>query len=116
MYNIGFIGNCQTLSLCFFFQQLLENQNYSIYWISYDDEFNEHVQDWADKCKNKILFEDEAIERIKESDIIIYQEIRLDKSAFSNRQKLLEIKKDTCRLITVPSIRFDYNDYEKSIM
>ena len=113
--HITFIGNCQTLSLCFFFQQLLENQNYSIYWISYDDEFNEHVQDWADKCDNKIFFEDEAIERIEESDIIIYQEIGLDKSAFSNREKLLEIKKETCKLITVPSIRFDYNDYEKSI-
>ena len=113
--HITFIGNCQTLSLCFFFQQLLENQNYSIYWISYDDEFNEHVQDWADKCDNKIFFEDEAIERIEESDIIIYQEIGLDKSAFSNTQKLLEIKKETSRLITVPSIRFDYNDYEKSI-
>ena len=46
---------------------------------------------------------------------IIYQEIGLDKSAFSNTQKLLEIKKETSRLITVPSIRFDYNDYEKSI-
>lgn len=113
--HITFIGNCQTLSLCFFFQELLENQNYSVYWISYDDEFNEHVQDWTDKCKNKILFQDEAIERIEESDIIIYQEIRLDKSAFSNREKLLEIKKETCRLITVPSIRFDYNHYEKSI-
>jgi hypothetical protein len=113
--NITFIGNCQTLSLCFFFQKLLENQNYTVHWISYDEEFNEHVQDWADKCDNKILFLDDALERIDESDIIIYQEIRLERSTFSNTKKLLEIKKDTCRLIKVPSIYFDYNNYEKSI-
>ena len=73
--NITFIGNCQTLSLCFFFQKLLENKNYTIFWVSYDKEFNKHLDEWADKCKNKITDYDDAINRIKESDIIIYQEI-----------------------------------------
>jgi hypothetical protein len=34
--NITFIGNCQTATLCFYFQQLL---NCNINWVLYGDEF-----------------------------------------------------------------------------
>ena len=78
---ITFIGNCQMLTLCFYFQQLLNNNN-NIYWILYGEEFKQHlyITNWSDKCLNKILDYDKSIQIIKNSDIIIYQNISLDKS------------------------------------
>jgi hypothetical protein len=52
--NITFIGNCQTVSLCFYFQQLL-NQNNNISWCLYGQECKVHLGKWTDKCKNKII-------------------------------------------------------------
>ena len=36
---IAFIGNCQTMTLCYFFQQLLEKDNYDIYCVLYGGDF-----------------------------------------------------------------------------
>jgi len=114
MINITFIGNCQTISLCFYFQQLL-NQNYYICWVLYDEEFKKHLRKWSVKCKNKIIDYDLSIQKIKDSDIIIYQNIDVNKSLFSNTTKLCEIKKNSCKLIQIPCIYLLYNDFENSI-
>ena len=54
MFRVAFIGNCQTVSLCFFLQQLLAiNKNYLVKWCLYGDDFKAHVSKWSDKCKNK---------------------------------------------------------------
>ena len=110
--NITFIGNCQTVALCFYFQQLL---NENICWVLYGEEFKPHINDWTMKCKNKILDYDKSIQTIKDSDIIIYQNINVNKSSFSNTNTLNEIKKNSCKLIKIPSIYLVYNDFDNSI-
>lgn len=110
--NITFIGNCQTASLCFYFQQLLDC---NIKWVLYGDEFRIHLGGWIDKVKNKIINYDESIDVIKKSDIIIYQEISKDKSLFYNTEILQLIKKDFCKLIKIPSIYLEYKNYDISI-
>ena len=112
--NITFIGNCQTVSLCFYFQQLL-NENNNICWILYGEEFKEHLTEWSAKCKNKIIDYDNSIQKIKDSDVIIYQNIDVNKSLFSNTTKLREITKNSCKLITIPSIHLIHNDFDSSI-
>ena len=113
--NITFIGNCQTLSLCFYLQQLLKNNN-NIYWIVYGDEFKRVLGGWSNKCKNKILDYEKSLEQIKISDIIIYQEISTTKSLLSNKKLLQEIKKDSCKLIVIPCTYLDYTNYDNSII
>jgi hypothetical protein len=113
--NITFIGNCQTLSLCFYFQQLLDKDKNNICWISFSEKFTAHVENWSDKCKNKIIDYDNAIQTIKDSDIIIYQNIHIEKSLFSNTNTLQQITKNSCKLIKIPSIYLIYNDFDNSI-
>ena len=113
--NITFIGNCQQLSLCFYFQQLLNSTDYNICWVSYEERFNTHLGKWSDKCINKIRNEDKAIPRIKDSDIIIYSNIRIETSTFSNTSTLQEIKKSSCKLINIPFIVFDCTNFDNSI-
>lgn len=112
--NITFIGNCQTLSLCFYFQQLLIKNN-KICWVSYSEEFKQHLGNWSVKCKNKIIDYDNSIQTIKDSDIVIYQDIDVKKSLFSNTNKLRELTKNNCKLIKIPNIYLDYNDFDNSI-
>ena len=115
--NITFIGNCQTISLCFYFQQLL-NQNNNIYWVLYGEEFKTLANgrdNWLKKCKNKIMDYNNSIRQIKNSDIIIYQNIDVNKSLFSNTSALKEIMKSSCKLIKIPSIYLLYHDFDNSI-
>jgi hypothetical protein len=112
--NIAFIGNCQTASLCFYFQQLLGEDN--IYWLLYGDDFKRCLGNiWDSKIKNKILNYDIAFDIIKNSDVIIYQEINKNKSKFSNTETLQKNKKSSCRLIRIPSIYLNYLEYNNSI-
>ena len=112
--NITFIGNCQTVALCFYFQQLL-NQNNNICWISYGEEFKQYLGKWCFKCKNKIIDHYSSIRKIKNSDVIIYQNTDINKSSFCNTNTLREIIKKSCKLIQIPSIYLIYNDFDNSI-
>jgi hypothetical protein len=112
--NITFIGNCQTVALCFFFQQLLPKDN-NICWVLYGEEFKMHMGIWSVKCNNKIIDYDTSIQTIKDSDVIIYQNIDVNKSVFSNTNTLLELTKNTCKLIKIPSIYLIYRDFDNSI-
>jgi len=113
--NITFLGNCQQLSLCFYFQQLLNSTNYHVCWIPYDKSFNIHLGKWANKCINKILNEAKIISRIKDSDIIIYQDMRIETSKYSNTSTLQKIKKSSCKLINIPHINFEDKNKDDSI-
>ncbi len=113
--NITFIGNCQTVGLCFYLQELTKTKNYNVYYCCYGDEFIPHLGYWSDKVNNKIINDNESIEIIKNSDYIIYQEIDISKSYFCNYEKLSELKKTYCQLIKLPSIYVNYNDYDNSI-
>jgi hypothetical protein len=113
--NITFIGNCQTVSLCFYFQQLLKQTNCNVCWVLYGEEFKIHLTAWSIKCKNKILDHEDSIQCLKNSDIIIYQSINITKSLFSNATTLQEIKKSSCKLIQISSFYFSYNNFENSM-
>ena len=114
--NITFICNCQTLSLCFFFQELMSNNNDNyICWIPYSEDFLIHLSSWSDKCKNKILNYDDQISKIKDSDVIIYQNVVEEKSNFCRTEFLNESKKINCKLIQIPSIYFIYNEFDNSM-
>jgi hypothetical protein len=116
MIRIAFIGNCQTVSLCFFLQQLLSiNKNYLVKWCLYGDEFKAHVSKWSDKCKNKIIDYNKSLEYIKICDLIVYQDISQKKSFFSNEETLTKIKKMECKLIKMPYIFLEYSSYESSL-
>jgi hypothetical protein len=106
---ITFIGNCQTASLCFYFQQLLGSNNIS--WVLYGNEFLPHLGNWSNPIKNKIINYDESIQVIKTSDVIIYQEISTNRSLFCSTEKL-----ESYKLIKFPSIYLDYLNYDASIL
>lgn len=114
---LTFIGNCQTIGLCYYFQQLLKNSNYDIYWVLYGDSFgyNKTTALWSSKCKNQILNYDIINDIISKSDIIIYQEIDLSKSVFSNENTLKKMVKKKCKLIKIPCVYLIYDDYDNSI-
>lgn len=111
--KIAFIGNCQIASLCFYFQQL--PHDFDVKWLLYSDEFKAHFGEWIDKVKNKIDNYDIIFNEIKNSDVIVYQEICKEKSLFCNTETLQKNKKESCRLIKIPSIHFDYANYKDSI-
>ena len=49
MYNIALIGNCQMVSLSYFLEELLKNnQNYTVKWCLYGNEFKGHLGSWSD--------------------------------------------------------------------
>ena len=110
---ITFIGNCQSLALSFYFEQLLDPVKFNICWILYGESFRRCS--YLTKCKNRIHDYDLSLERIKCSDIIIYQEINKNKSSFSNEDTLAELIKPTCTLVKIPFIYFHYNDFNNSL-
>ena len=111
---ITFIGNCQTVGLCIYFQDILKNDTSS--WLLYGEEFHGHiVQKWTEKCHNKIMEYEKSIEQIKNSDVIIFQEIVKEKSLFSNTETLKSLKKESCKIIKIPSINLDYDNYDESL-
>jgi hypothetical protein len=81
----------------------------------YNQEFAKHLGRWSEKVKNKILNNNMALDIIKNSDVIIYQEICIKKSPFSNTETLKKIKKESCILIKIPSIFLDYSSYDISM-
>jgi hypothetical protein len=101
------------VSLCFYFQQLLHNEE--IYWLQYDASFEIHLNEWSNKCKNKINDYETQLKIISQSDIIMYQEIVCNKSSISNFLFLNAHKKGDCKLFTIPSIYFDYNNFNESL-
>lgn len=113
--HISFIGNCQLLTLCFYFQQLLDTNENSMNWLLYGHEFRSHLGGWTTKCKNLVLDDEKSIEIIKTSDIIIFQEISEAKSAISNSSFLKKNIKQNCILLKIPSVFLDYNAYNDSL-
>jgi hypothetical protein len=118
MINITFIGSCQTVGLCFFFQQLLKNKknDYYVSWVLYSEVFKQHLHEWSNKCENKILNYQQSMQQIKKSDVIIYQHINESKCNFSNPNFLNQVKKESCILIQISCIHFDYSYFEKSLV
>lgn len=113
--NIGFVGTCQAISLCYYLQQcLLNNPNYNIQWVCYDKSFLIHLSKWSDKCTNKILNDEEGIQYIKKCDYIIYHPIQESKSKYFNTHSLSQIKKINCKMISLQRIHIDYYNDTKN--
>jgi len=112
--KITFIGNCQTISLCYFFQLLLSENDFDISWISFGEQFLKHLNKWSEKCKNKITDFNESIKCIKDSDVIIYQNISSASSSFCNTDNLNKLN-ENCKKIIIPCIYFDYSNFDNSI-
>jgi len=106
--KITFIGNCQLVALCYYAQQLTDDAR----WVCYGNEFLPFLDSWSDKCVDKILHHEGAIARVRESDVIVYQEVVGTKSTFCNEWTLQELKAPGCMLLKVPSIQWDYNDVD----
>lgn len=115
MNVMSLIGNCQTVTLCFYLQQLLSPANYSVNWLMYGNDFRQHLGKWSYKCNNKILDYDVIISKIKESDVIIYQEISSYISNFSRTDVLKTLAKPSCKMIKIPSMWFNYSQFEDSM-
>ena len=130
MRNIGFIGNCQMIGLCFYLQELLGNK-YNIRWCLYTEKFKPslykrriidnlgrkiELKHWADKCRNKIIRYDDSMNFVKSCDVIIYQKISIQTSKFFNEENILKIKKPDAKLIKLPSIFINYKNYDRSLL
>ena len=116
MKYITFIGNCQLLCLCFFFQQLLPSENYTVKWVCYGKDFERpSKRKWAQKCKNKVYNYDKVIKLIKASDIIIFQEVCPEKSLFCNKKTISSLIHKSCKLLVFPSIHINYRNYKNSL-
>lgn len=116
MINIAFIGNCQMVSLCFFLQNILQNnENYNICYISYDDSFIVHLTEWSHKCKNKIINYQEGIDFLRNCDYVFYQNIKDTTSAYFNKSSIHSYIKPTTMTISISSIHVELNDYDATI-
>jgi hypothetical protein len=114
---IGFVGNCQMVTLCYYTQQLLKDHNHEIRWVCYNYLFLEHFDTenrWGDKCVNKIYDTTEGIEFIKKCDIIFYQKIRPETSQYFNFNNIITYNK-YARFISMPSIKIDLKNVEESL-
>ena len=112
--RIGFVGNCQTVYLNFLLEELLKNNSqYITKWCCY----NIKTAYFANvKSKNKIKDHNEGINYLKECDFIIYQHILPQTSEFFSTDCILKYKKNTCVLISMPSIHFDITNYDSSLL
>ena len=116
MKFISLIGNCQTVTLCFYLQQMLDPTRFQISWLLYGNEFNRHLNgQWSKKCLNKIRSYDNIVLEIKRSDYIIYQQVSTSNSNFSNQVILSSMVKKSCKLLKMPSIYLDKKNYDNSL-
>lgn len=113
--KILFIGNCQMTTMCFYFQQLCCTSKYEIKFAPFNDDVVKHLNEWSDKCKNKITNKDDIINEIKTSDVVIYQEIYEGISDISNEKYLRINVKPTCKLIKLQALNFYYDNYDESL-
>lgn len=112
--TIAIIGNCQMLSTSFYLQQ--NTDKYLIKWCLFGESFKPHLGPWTHKCKEvMILGLNDSIEFIKEADIIICQKLSLKASKYFNYNLILTYIKQNCKIITIPSMYCDMNDFDNSI-
>lgn len=116
MITIGFVGNCQLLSLCFYTQFLLkDNPEYTVRYVCYDNSFHEHLDRWSDKCHSKILDYSEGIDYLMKCDYIIYNKIKDRTSVFFNADALQSYAKPSCVLVSITSIFIELDKYQTGV-
>ena len=111
-YHIGFIGNCQTVSLNFFLENCLSKE-YITKWCRYNDKIS-FFQTFKSTHKLGIL--KYGVAYLKNCEVIIYQHIKASTSPLFNTEAIKKYKKPNTILISMPSIFFYYNDYDASLL
>jgi hypothetical protein len=108
--KIAIIGNCQMQALSFFLQS--NTSNYLVKYCSYGNDYTpktmkENHDSWAEIFKDTLIFnKNDSINFVKEADFIFCQVLANngDPDRFLYHEKILEIKKNTCEIFTIPSI------------
>tara|TARA_B100001939_G_C16905693_1_gene602187 strand:+ start:792 stop:1358 length:567 start_codon:yes stop_codon:yes gene_type:complete len=103
--NITLLGNCQTLALTWYLQEL--NSHFNVVWIQFEKA--EHLKNvmLKDYCKGKLISIisdiNKGIERLKCSDYIIYQPMQ-EKTSPSYNYKQLKKYAKKAKLISISSM------------
>jgi len=115
--NITLLGNCQTLALTWYLQEL--NSNFNVVWIQFEKA--EHLKNviLKDYCKGKFISIisniNEGIERLKCSDYIIYQPMQ-EKTSPSYNYKQLKKYVKKAKLISISSMFYNPNDPDQKLL
>jgi hypothetical protein len=109
--NIALYGNCQTRALFFYIKKLQPNAN--IKWICPDLAFDKKVHVWAHtqefegKFVESLYNVDKSIDFIKQSDVVIYQNIDTARSPQINQDIIKKHAKQNVDLISISSYYYD---------
>jgi len=105
--KITLLGNCQTMALTFYLQQL--NKDFDVQWIQLHGELGKKIASeanhWGKKI-TKISSIETGIDRLQQSDYVIFQHLRLNTSPHYNFKQL---KKHVTKgkLISISSFYYD---------
>jgi len=111
--KISLIGNCQTLALTWYLQQL--NKDFDVQWIQLAGELGNKIASesnaWGKKI-TKIVSIETGINRLQQSDYVIFQHLKIKTSPHYN---LEELKKHVTKgkLISISSFFYDPSDPER---
>ncbi|MBN2714706.1 MAG: hypothetical protein JXX14_02555 [Deltaproteobacteria bacterium] len=120
MKKICFIGNCQMLSLCIFFEELLDKSKYSVQWLCHHVSFHQHLGPWCRRPDDPttfrcrvILDEEQAREALLNCDILVYQSLSVKASPvfspYLDNDGILNLH---CTKVSFPSIHFKLDEVE----
>lgn len=118
-FNIAFLGNCQTISLCMLMSELCKkNPKYKAFnceWCCYSREDLLHYDcEWSSSCAKR-TDDSDIIEYLKNCDCLVFQNILEVTSPLFHTNALLSYLKPECRIISMSSIHLDINNLEESL-
>jgi hypothetical protein len=111
--KIGLVGNCQSLALCFYLQELLRGSNHEVRWVCYGQEMAINLIAWSDKCIHKITDDEEGIAYLKTCDHIIYHPIKATTSKNFSTEQIKSYA--TNKLTSVQAVHFDIASFQDSL-
>lgn len=114
--KISLIGNCQTLALTWYLQQL--NKDFDVQWIQLFGELGNKIASESNalgKKITKIVSIETGINRLQQSDYVIFQHLRLETSPHYNFKQL---KKHVTKgkLISISSMFYEPNDPDQKLL
>lgn len=104
------IGNCQTLALTKYIEFL--EQGHDVMWIHLEAFQHWNLQAFKEMPIRTCVKDEDSIQRLRESDIIIYQPIKAKTSPTFHPEKLKEYAPHA-KFISISSLVYDKNDMDK---
>lgn len=111
--NIGFVGNCQAIALCWYFRRLVKNNCYFVNSVFIGERYPRNEDIFLDQTRYNIYDQDEGIKYLKSCKVIVYQKIKPTTHEVFNYKKIEEYASSDAKLISFPTIW--YNDQDKDI-